>query len=412
MSGFDLNTSSGFKSLVGATGGASTLLTSLTGAIAQSWDIQESSYGHNGKQVLFHVFKTSTDYDAAVDNVQDNGGRRKIPVVFPYKDGQSTDDLGRKGTSFDFNILIFGPNYKAQYQKLLQEFNDPTPGTLVHPVNGQMTVVAEDWLVTHQSEKKQAVALRVRFIEHSFSVDYSTVPLSKNVPSALTSAIAFVAAISKAIAFVQSVENIASNTKNLVASLLAQYQTNYGKNLSNLNQTFNASGSVNGIGGSLIPGLSPTVSGQDPTLFSVAGSPSNDAFQNTTPIVTTQNSQQLTAALASQQAVDAISALRTQLEGFIEQIEATENGQGSLIFYDQILTLQQSAISIQDVLELGLQTSNNKIVTYMTPRDMSVREVCFANNLSPDSSYDLEVLNPNLLSLNLIPKGTIVEVPT
>lgn len=402
----DLNTVEGFQSLVGgAVGGASTVLQQLTGAIASNWDIQESSYGHNGNQILFHIFKTAADFDAAVDSVQDTGGHRKIPIVFPYQDGQSTDDLGRKGEIFDFNILIFGPQYKDQYKKLLKELDNPTPGTLFHPVRGKLTVAAEDWIVTHASDKKQAVALRVRFIEHSFSVDYSTIPVSKNVPSALTSAIGFLGSISSALTAIQSIEFVAANTTALVTSLFNGYLSGYTAVLSQLNLTFNSSGS------SSVPGLNPTVAGQDPTVFGVASSPSN-AFSGTGGVNSTQGSTQLTAALASQQAVDMVSALRTQLETSIEEIEASENGQGALIYFDQILLLKQSANAMQSVLELGLQTSSNTVITYKTPRDMSVREVCFANGLSPDNSYDIEVLNPNLLSLNLIAAGTIVQVPT
>lgn len=401
----NLNTSAGFNALVGATGGLSTLLTSLTGATAQAWDIQEGSYGHDGNQLLFHVFKSSADFSAAVDQIQDTGGRRKVPIIFPYGDGQSTDDLGRKGEVFDINILIHGPNYKAQYQRLLQEFDDPRPGTLVHPVRGQVTVAAEDWIVTHASDKRQAVVMRVRFIEHSFSVDYSNIPVAENVPSALTRAVGFIAAISGVISTVQSVAFVLSNTRNLVQALLGSYLDGYTDVLSQLNRTFNEDGS------SQIPGLQPTVPGQDPTVFGVADSPSN-AFAGADSVNSAQGTQELTAALASQQAVDAVSALRLQLDRAIQDIEATEDGQGSLIFSDAILTLKESAIAMQDVLELGLQSSKNRIVSYTTPRDMSAREVCFANGLSPDSSYDIEVLNPELLSINLIPKGTLVQVPT
>lgn len=408
MSGFDLNTSSGLNSFVGGLGGVSSLLTSLTGAIGSSWDIQEGSYGHKGKQVLFHVFKTAANFDAGVDNIQDTGGHRKIPIIFPYQDGQSTDDLGREGEIFDFNILIHGPQYKAQYQKIIKEFDDPTPGDLIHPVRGKITVAAQSWIVTHASDKKQAVAMRVRFIEHSFSVDYSTIPVAKNVPSALTAAIGLLSTISNAIAFVQSVEFIAANTTSLVSGLIAGFLGGYTASLTQLNQTFNSAS-----GAPVIPGLAPTIAGQDPSVFSVATSP-NNAFSGTATVnqSQTQQSQQLTAALASQQAVDNVAALRTSLESSIMQIEATEGGQGALIFYDTILSLKQAAIALQSVLELGLQTSSNLIVTYMTPRDMSVREICFANDLTPDSSYDLEVLNPALLSLNLVPRGTIVQVPT
>jgi hypothetical protein len=261
--------------------------------------------------------------------------------------------------------------------------------------------------VTHGSDKKQAVALRVRFLEHSFSVDYSTAPIAKSVSSALTSAISFIGKIASAITAVQSVAFIASNTRNLVTALMSDYQAGYVNVLGQLNQTFNPDSSLS------IPGLNPVVPGQSAETFNVATS-FTDVFSGTGALTQAQSgqSQQLTAALATEQAIDNVTALRNSLESDIEQIEATEGGQGALIFYDQILVLKQSAQSMDDVLQLGIQTSSNIIVNYTTPRDMSVREVCFANGLTPDNSYDIEVLNPNLLSMNLIPKGTTVQVPT
>jgi prophage DNA circulation protein len=407
----NLNKPGGLEKLTGkvTTGvaGASTLLQQISGAIGNTWDIDEGSYGHDGDQILFHIFKTPTDdFDAALPQIQDTGGHRKVPIVFPYVAGQSTDDLGRKGEIFDIDVLIFGPNYKQQYVDLLRELDDPRPGILVHPVRGQITVAAEDWIVTHASDKKQAVTLKIKFIEHNFSVDYSQIDVADNVPSALTSAVSFLGKISQAIAAVQSIEFVISNTKNLVTALLGGYQGQYTAALIQLNKTFNPNKSA------AIPGLAPTVSGQSQTLFNVATN-FNDVFVGTSTVNNAQSTQtqELTAALATQQAIDVVSATRIGLESDIEQIEATESGDGTLIFYDIILMLKESAVAMQLVLELGIQTSNNTVITYRTPRDMSVREVCFANGLTPDHSYDVEVLNPDLLSMNLIEKGTIVKVP-
>lgn len=402
---FDLNTVQGFSNLT--LSNVSTILNSLTGKINQTWDIEEGAYGHNGNNVLFHVFKTSTDFNAAVGQVQDNGGRRKVPIIFPYQDGQSTDDIGRSGDSFDIDVLLFGPKYKAQYKKLLQELNKPEPGTLVHPVRGQLTVAAESWTVTHASDKKQAVALRIRFIEHTFSVSYDTIPIAKDITSALAKAIGFISDIANFVNDIQLNALIPVQIAGLVGLLLSEFNDDYTSVLSNLNQTFNAANA------SVIPGLQPTVAGQNPNVFSVATSAQN-VFSGTAQLQSTQNQviQQLTGALAAQQAIDQVKALRISLNSTIAQMSATQNGQGALTFYNEILTLKQSIVEIQNVLELGLQSSKNQIVSYTTPKDMSVREVCFANGLTPDNSYSVEVLNPELLSLNLIPKGTMVQIPT
>ncbi len=378
--GFDLNTPGGFAALTGGlgdlnagVGGAAAILNSFAGGIAQNWDIVESSYGHTSPgspkkdvQIKFHIFNTAADFNAAVDQVQDTGGRRKIPIIFPYREGQSTDDLGGMGESFDFNVLIFGPNYKAQYKKLLLEMNKPEPGVLIHPVRGPINAVAESWLVTHSCDKRQAVALRIRFIQHTFNVTYANIPDTKNVFSVLTAAIGFLAEISAIINKVESVLFVVANTRALVKAVLEGYFNSYTYTLSNLNQTFNpgTSASLPGI----IPGLNPTVPGQDPNVFGVVTNPSPEnanAFAGTGSTVASQatgSSQQLSAAVASQQAVALVIALREQLQTGIEEIQATEGGEGALIFYDDILTLKQSSIAIQNVLEAGLQSSKNKII--------------------------------------------------
>ncbi len=73
----------------------------------QYWLLTEGSYkggGKDGQRVVFHVMTSVLDYNGAVARVVDKGGRRKAKIGFPYVDGQTTDDLGRKAENFEVDI--------------------------------------------------------------------------------------------------------------------------------------------------------------------------------------------------------------------------------------------------------------------------------------------------------------------
>ncbi len=97
-----------------------------------------------------------------------------------------------------------------------------------------------------------------------------------------------------------------------------------------------------------------------------------------------------------------------QLGAVIASIDA--NG-GSLELFDTNLDLKQTAVQMQDVLEKGIASSQAQIIDYTTPQEMSIREVAFANGLSVQRVQDIDLLNPDLLSVNFIAKGTQVKVP-
>lgn len=394
---------SGFQTLTGDLSGASSVLNQFTGLNADQWDIQEAAYGHPpGKLAKFLTFTMFGDFTGAVSRVQDSWSRRVIPFEFPYIDGQTTDDLGRAGESFDFDVLIFGPNYYQAYKALMKEFNDPRPGTLVHPVRGRMTVRPKSVTVTHANDSRQAVALRVTFLEHNFEVSFQD--KKPSTKSALATAVAFISTIANLVNTIDSDLTVLSQVRQLIKGGMGQYQANYTQALVAINVSFNGGSSTD------LPGLLPNNPGQTSTSFPSAETP-NDPFSGTTPsdIVSQQS-----PTLAALQAQDLIVALRNQLTSLIETMEGASGGQGALIYYDQILALKQSSISIQSALELSLQSSNATIKEYTVPAGvvMSIREVCFANGISVDRSYELELLNPSISSLNYISAGTVLQVPS
>lgn len=399
MSSFDFNKPTDF---------AAATLSPLAGALNgltgrnDSWDIVEGSYNN----VLFHIFKSSSPYQAGLSSISDSGGRRKVKYVFPYVDGQTTDDLGRKPASFEINVLLSGPDYKTGLALLVREFQKPTPGILRHPVLGQVQCVVEDYQLTHSNDARKAVAMRVQFIEHNFSVGKITVASEKDptLKSALLKALQAVKAIDTIIGKVQANVLVFQTLKNQLNAILTSYKDLFTTNLQNINQTFNNGSSVD------LPTLLPVneggIGGTQATTFPVAVSPT-DPFAN----ITTQPSSALSVAVATQQAVNQVNATRAQCEAIIVALSDANNGDGAFIFYDDILSLRQGAITLQDTLEKGVQSSRAQVIQYTTPRLMSVREVAFAVGLAVDNVYEIEQLNPSLLSVNYIAKGTALQVP-
>lgn len=386
---------------------ASATLSKVSGALNQlaglnkgEWVIEEAAYGHPpGNLVVFHVFHSTQNYSAGVSQVQDSVSRRVVPFEYPYVDGQTTLDLGRSGESIDFDVVMHGDGYYAGYLALIQEFNNPLPGTLIHPVRGRMTVKFKEATVLHKSEAAKAVTLRLRFVEHNFEISFQSAP--PTTKSVLADAVNFISLINGAITAVQSNLITANQVQQAIAAAIQGYHDDYTQTLVAINTTFNAGSSSD------IPGLLPVNSSAGSAFPS--GAAPNDPFASLTPA---EIQAQQAVPLSAAQAVDKVANNRVLATAAISLMEAANGGLGALDFYDQILTIKQSAISIQKALELALSSSNAAIKQYTTPLVMGLREVCFANGIAVDRAYELEVLNPNLLSTNLIPPGTVLQVPT
>ncbi len=403
MSRFDLNQPLDFAKLT--MGDASSILQNFSNHGGKEWDILEGSY--NG--VLFHVFSSKSNYQGAVSQIQDSGGRRKVKYMFPYRDGQTTDDLGRKPGSFEVNILIFGQRYLEGLSALTAQFNRPTPGTLIHPVRGPIQCVPEDVVLIHSSEERKAVAIRVTFIEHNFTIGDIRKIKDTSVKGALAGAIAAFVGIQNAINAVEANINAARSIKNQIKAALEEYNTGYAQLLTNLNSTFNLGSSSD------IPTLIPVNEGgtraADGSLisdqFSTVASPS-DPFQS---IPLEALSPEAQTAFAVEQITKDVNTLRDSLSATIIDMEATDNGLGALKLYDNILDLKNSADLMQDVLEKGISSSQSQIINYVTPQIMSLREIAFANGIDVNRVGDLDIMNPTLESTNYIAKGSTVMVP-
>lgn len=407
MSRFDLGDAGDFQRLtMGSAAGVLQTL-SLAGRDPSKWDILEASYlseqstkdsGGTAQPVLFHVFQSKSEYQAGLSKIADQGGRRKVKYVYPYKDGQTTDDLGRTPETFTVDAIIHGQRYLTGLRALLTELNKPTPGDLIHPVRGRKRVVVESFNISHQSDSRKAAVIQITFTEHSFDlIDFERKINDTSVKNALTKALEFLSKIDGIITNVLGAALFLTSLKNQIVQGLQDYKNRFGTSLTRLNKTFNTSGSVD------IPGLLPTQ--QETLTFPTIISPSDS--QATLPI--DQTSEELASALAVDAMTKDVIATRAQLSAVIDLLST---GKGSLEFYDDILTLKQSGVDLQNALERGIASSRTRIVDYTVPRLMSLREICFANGIPVERVVEVDQLNPDLLSTNYVAKGTTVRVPT
>jgi len=452
MPKFDISDLADFSRITqGALGSFNSL---IGGRDPKEWDIREASF--NG--VKFHVFNLSktnsfsavngapqpdekTVWDGAVSRFADFSGRRKVKYSFPYRDGQTTDDLGRMGETFEVDALIHGPRYMEGYQRLLNEFNKPTPGKLIHPVRGELDCVVEQVSHIHQHDQRKAVALRIVFTEHNFTVGSINALRDSSVKSSLTKALEVFKAIDRAVARVEGAILLARGIKNLVNSYLALYKRDSARTLTRMNVTFNSNGTSTdipallpqNIGGSGIAtsaaggasdGRVPTLGSIDP----VTGRPTGTTIGSQTAITADENfvvvrsisdpfngipvadlSSTTLIAVAITELTKEVQALRDQATQIIKAIEG--NG-AALELYDTILEMRQTVILTQDVLEKGAASSNARIVSFTVKRVMSLREAAFLNGLSPNRVQELDILNPELASINYIEPGTVLRIPS
>ena len=401
MSRFDLSSPADFSRITQQSLGQISQL--IDGRDPAEWDLLEGSY--NG--VIFHVFRSKVDWQGALSRIQDTGGRRKVKYQYPYRDGQTTDDLGRKPGSFQMEILIHGIRYMQGFRALMAEFDKPTPGILIHPVRGQITVGVEDFQIAHTNDQRKAVALNVTFIEHNFTVGNIRDLKDTSVKSKLAAALEIFKKIDATINKIEATTLFVRGVKNQLKALLEAYKTSNGQVLTTMNVAFNL-----GAGSNDIPALLPVNEGGTRDSngivttndFLVVRSVS-DPFNNLPVSLLSQTTQQ---ALAATQIQKQIESVRNQAADLIEAL--IDNG-GALEFYDDIIELRASVNQVQDVFESGVASSNAQVIDYVTPRLMSLREVAFANGIPVERVQEIDILNPSLLSTNFVPKGTSLKVP-
>lgn len=459
MSRFDLGKANDFGMLTMSA--AASILNALAREESE-WAISEGSYKggrKTAKRVLFHVFKSKSDYQAALPRITDTGGRRKAVFPFPYVDGQTTDDLGRKGETFEVEIVFHGVHYKVGMNRLMIELNDPIPGTLEHPVRGTIRCGMTDYSIEHAADPKQAAVVRVRFTEHNFdTATFSDIQVIKTVRSALQKALAAIQAMAAAIAAIKqivgAIVSLVNDIKQKIAeiyhfmvNLVADAASSFGLKGGDLaailpiniggvlslpvragttaggvdpTAAFGGSASTNGTAGNA--GLSVTTGGfvRVSNRFTTVVAPA-DPFANLPVELLSDVAReaieltQLTrrAEIMRQMANEIVANCDTAIEATkTASVASVGRAAASLKSLLQAkLSVLDGCAAMADVLNSGSANGRPTIISYSVPRVMSLREAAFLNGLLPQDGTDISVLNPTLESVNYIPKGTVLKVP-
>ena len=446
-----------------ATMSASTELLNAFARDQTQWAISEGSYrgGRQGaRTVLFHVFKSKATYQAGLSKITDDGGRRVARLPYPYTDGQTTDDLGRRGEDFSVEVIIHGVNYKAGMARLMREFNDPIPGTLEHPVHGTLRAKAIDWSRVHEANTKQAVLITVKFTEHNFeTVDFAKFADIPTTRTELQSAISALQAVGAALTALRQVINFAQGVVVAIRQKIAEFYSLYQSLLVDTAAAFGLSGPdlaailpINQGGVVAPPSAGRTAGGVNPNADPLEFGTSNTSTAGTggTAITAGGFVRVSTRFTTIVQPADPFANLPIDLLGdvarrAIEQTQLTRQAEVMRSMADEIsadvdaaieraktitvinvgriaaavealvgskLSLLSACAALAQVLKSGGANGRPVIVNYRVTRNMSIREAAFLNGLTPQDGADIALLNPELESTNEIAKDTVLKIPT
>ncbi len=366
----------------------------------------------------------------AIDQISDSGARRLAIYEYPYIDGQRVKDLGRKGETYTFNIKFFGPNYQTKLKEFYKNvYQSKNAGELMHPVltaiRGTITTRLQSFDPVHRADEWNSVTFRAVFVEdNTGAIDFASdakksVPAESALQQSLKDLVSFQTNVStliaSATAILQTPAALTAAIKARKDSILGQVSGLLGQLAATFSSTSDflsvlsvSSGAVGGVAGvSAGVTASRTSTGatqvsQLPPVFQVALDSSTQALveaQSTNFI----NSNQVTVQSAVYQTNQARAALTTA----IAEIESTLGNYG----YDIVVQYRTLAVSVQATVEACISAAQSKVKIFVLPKNMTLRQIAFANGLDPDRQNDIEQLNPYLPSINLIPKGSSITVP-
>lgn len=356
----------------------------------------------------------------AVDTITDSGGRRLAIYEYPYIDGQMLVDLGRKGEKFSFNIKFFGQNYQTLFKSFIAVVTQSNQmGTLNHPVRGTIPARFLDWEYVHRHDEWNAVTIKATFLEdgtdriqalNTFdsinSVLRNALQVLSSVTGAVTTGLAAIVAIKNLPnSILTSLKNSYAGIVSTISSLLGIFAATYSTDAQLQTTMANAvttGGVLNSNSGTVTSSTSnPT--GQIPPVYQVGFSPADQAN------ITAQLSSFVGAnQITPQQAMYLANQARTQISVAIDQVNSVLGNEG----YSIALQYRILAVQIQVATQAALASVQTQVTLYTVPYTMSLRMIAYINGLGPDAQNTIEGLNPYLPSVNYVPAGSIVQVPS
>ena len=422
-----------FESILGDVG---SLANPFGPTATDKWNLSRGIYTPSiGGEIVF-FYETTKDEDktqkTAIDQIASSGGRRVVIYEYPYIDGQKTDDLGRKGETFNFNIKFWGTNHIQKLSDFIDTVvNDPGPGTLLHPtlspIRGSIPVRCQNYDIIHRYDEFNAVTIRVTFVEDNtgeietnFIYKTSQDSLLRRGLQTMTNVQSLITQVMFQVGALLNLPNaIINGFKQRLDSIIGAYSRLHGQLAATFAQfsksTKLAAQSANITGG--IPSLtsgtvnisstqsqysSQSILGQLPPVYQVGFDPVTlDAIA--AQINNFINASQITP----QQAVFACNQIRDSISTEIKSLEEIYGNDG----YSMTLEYRTLANVLQETVEACIASTQAQVIVYTLPSNMSLRMVAKKNNLTPDRQNDIENLNPYLPSVNFIPKGSKILVP-
>ena len=366
----------------------------------------------------------------AIDQITDTGSRRLAVYEYPYVDGQRVKDLGRKGETYSFNIKFFGPNYQVKLKEFYKNvYQSNSSGQLVHPVlsaiRGAITTRLQSFEPIHRADEWNSVTFRAVFIEdNTDAIDFGddssenistetalqrslqdVVKLQANVSTFLASATALLQTPAAITAALNARKN---SVLGQISGLLGQLAATFSQTsdlLSILSVSSGAVGGVAGVSDGAVVSRTPTGTSQLTKLPPVFQVGLDSATQT---LVEAQMANFVASnQITTQQAVYQANQTRASITQAIAEAEAALGNDA----YDVVVQYRAMAVSVQQTVESCISAAQARVKLYKLPRNMSLRQIAFANGLSPERQNDIENLNPYLPSVNLVPKGSTVTIP-
>lgn len=389
------------------------------------WNLSKGVFSTaNGSTVFYYVKDPSPTQKTAVEQIADNGGRRLAVYEYPYFDGQRVADLGRKGETFTFNIKFFGLNYQLLFNAFLdQVVNSNLRGTLTHPVRGSVQARFRDYEFIHVYNEWNSITIKATFVEdNTDELNLISVPAS-SPDSILRNALQFLtdtqSSVSTLITEVSALlllpGAIQAAMQNRLQSITGQISRLMGQLVSTFSSDAQlkalATKAENVTGGvpALYTGSSAAQTGGTGTLSQLPPTLQVGFSPTTQTAITSQISNFVNAnQITPQQAVFNANLSRAAITAAINEVLNYMGNDG----YDITVQYRSLANSMQLAVESAISTAQNKVKNYIVPSPMSLRMIAKNNGLTPDRQNDIEALNPYLASVNLVPAGTKVSVPT
>jgi len=102
----------------------------------------------------------------SVETIESEFGRRQVTHQAALVDVPSAEDLGRAADSFQVEGFLVGEDYDLQRDLLIKAIRDTAgPGRLVHPYQGEKSVIASGFRVREESKEQRMCRFTVTFGE-------------------------------------------------------------------------------------------------------------------------------------------------------------------------------------------------------------------------------------------------------